>query len=59
MTKGGPGHATTLIGYYIWKQAFDYCTWAMGGLANLVFFAIFILTIIQWILRKRWVYSEE
>jgi multiple sugar transport system permease protein len=60
MTKGGPGHATTLIGYYIWKQAFDYLHMGYGAaLANLVFFAIFILTIIQWILRKRWVYSEE
>jgi multiple sugar transport system permease protein len=60
MTKGGPGHATTLIGYYIWKQAFDYLHMGYGAaLANIVFLAILILTIIQWILRKRWVYSEE
>ena len=60
MTKGGPGRATTLIGYYIWKQAFDYLHMGYGAaLANIVFLAILILTIIQWILRKRWVYSEE
>ena len=60
MTKGGPGHATTVIGYYIWKQAFDYMHMGYGAaLAFIVFIAILILTIIQWVLRKRWVYSEE
>ena len=60
MTKGGPGHSTTLIGYYIWKQAFDYLHMGYGAaLANIVFLAILILTLIQWILRKRLVYSEE
>ncbi|PKO01286.1 MAG: sugar ABC transporter permease [Chloroflexi bacterium HGW-Chloroflexi-4] len=60
MTKGGPGHATTVIGYYIWKQAFDYMHMGYGAaLAYIVFIAILVLTIIQWVLRKRWVYSEE
>jgi multiple sugar transport system permease protein len=60
MTKGGPGHATTVIGYYIWKQAFDYMQMGYGAaLAYIVFAAILVLTIIQWVLRKRWVYSEE
>jgi len=60
MTKGGPGHSTTVIGYYIWKQAFDYMHMGYGAaLAYIVFIAILILTIIQWVLRKRWVYSEE
>ncbi len=60
MTKGGPGHATTVIGYYIWKQAFDYLHMGYGAtLAYVVFIAIFVLTIVQWILRKRWVFSEE
>lgn len=60
MTKGGPGHATTVIGYYIWKQAFDYLHMGYGAaLAYIVFVAILVLTIIQWVLRKRWVYSEE
>jgi multiple sugar transport system permease protein len=60
MTKGGPGHATTVIGYYIWKQAFDYLHMGYGAaLAYIVFIAILALTLIQWVLRKRWVYSEE
>jgi multiple sugar transport system permease protein len=60
MTHGGPGHATTLIGYYIWKQAFDYLNMGYGAaLAYVVFVVILVFTIIQWILRKRWVFSEE
>ncbi len=60
MTKGGPGHATTVIGYYLWKQAFDYLNMGYGAaLAYIVFAAILVLTLVQWVLRKRWVYSEE
>lgn len=60
MTKGGPGHATTVIGYYIWKQAFDYMHMGYGAaLAYIVFAAILVLTVIQWAIRKTWVYSEE
>ena len=60
MTHGGPGHATTLIGFYIWRQAFDYLKMGYGAaLANIVFIAILVLTLVQWVLRKRWVYSEE
>ncbi len=60
MTGGGPGHATTVIGYYIWQQAFKYLHMGYGAaLAYVVFIAILILTLIQWALRKRWVYTEE
>lgn len=60
MTKGGPGHATTVIGFYIWRQAFDYLKMGYGAaLANIVFVAILVLTGVQWLLRKRWVFSEE
>lgn len=60
MTAGGPGHATTVIGYYIWQQAFKYLHMGYGSaLAYVVFIAILILTLIQWVLRKHWVYSEE
>ncbi len=60
MTGGGPGHATTVIGFYIWQQAFKYMRMGYGAaLAYIVFAAILGLTLIQWVLRKRWVYSEE
>lgn len=60
MTRGGPGHSTTVIGFYIWRQAFDYLHMGYGAaLAFIVFAAILVLTILQWVLRKFWVYSEE
>jgi len=60
MTEGGPGHATTVIGYYIWRQAFDYLDMGYGAaLAYIVFVAILVFTAIQWVLRKRWVFNEE
>jgi multiple sugar transport system permease protein len=59
MTRGGPGHATTVIGFYIWQQAFNYLHMGYGAaLAYVVFAAILVLTLFQWVLRKRWVYSE-
>ena len=60
MTNGGPGNSTYVIGYYIWKQAFDYMNMGYGAaLAYIVFAVILILTLVQWVIRKRWVYSEE
>jgi len=60
MTRGGPGHSTTVIGFYIWRQAFDYLHMGYGAaLAFIVFAAILALTILQWFLRKYWVYSGE
>ncbi len=60
MTKGGPARATYLIGYYIWEQAFKYLHMGYGAaIAFVLFFAILILTLIQWVLRRRWVYGEE
>lgn len=60
MTQGGPGTSTYLAGYYIWQQAFSYLRMGYGAaLAFVLFFAIFILTIIQWRVRKAWVYGEE
>jgi multiple sugar transport system permease protein len=59
MTRGGPGHSTTVIGFYIWRQAFDYLNMGYGAaLAFIVFAAILVLTTLQWALRKFWVYSE-
>jgi multiple sugar transport system permease protein len=59
MTKGGPARATYLVGYYIWEQAFKYLHMGYGAaIAFVLFFAIMVLTIIQWVLRKRWVFGE-
>ncbi len=60
MTEGGPGTSTYLAGYYIWQQAFSYLRMGYGAaLAFVLFFVIFILTIIQWRARKVWVYGED
>ncbi len=60
MTQGGPARATYLIGYLIWKEAFDYLHMGYGAaLSFVLFFIILIFTLIQWILRKKWVYGEE
>jgi multiple sugar transport system permease protein len=60
MTNGGPARSTYLIGYYIWEQAFKYLHMGYGSaLAFVLFLAIAILTLVQWSLRRRWVYGEE
>jgi ABC-type sugar transport systems, permease components len=59
MTKGGPARATYLVGYYIWEQAFKYLHMGYGAaIAFVLFFFIMVLTIIQWVLRRRWVFGE-
>lgn len=60
MTQGGPARATYLVGYYIWEQAFKYLHMGYGAaIAFVLFFIILIFTLIQWLLRRRWVYGEE
>ncbi len=60
MTNGGPARATYLVGYYIWEQAFKYLHMGYGAaIAFVLFLAILILTLIQWSLRRRWVFGEE
>jgi len=60
MTDGGPARSTYLVGYYIWRQAFEYLHMGYGAaLAYLLFFAVLLVTIIQWSVRKRWVFGEQ
>jgi multiple sugar transport system permease protein len=59
MTQGGPARATYLIGFYIWEQAFEYLHMGYGAaIAFVLFFFILIFTLIQWVLRRKWVYGE-
>ncbi len=59
MTDGGPARSTYLVGYYIWRQAFEYLHMGYGAaLAYLLFFAVLLVTILQWAVRKRWVFGE-
>lgn len=59
MTRGGPGSATTVLAYYIYRQGFEF--YQMGyasALATVLFAIVLVLTIAQFLTRKKWVYSE-
>ncbi len=60
MTRGGPGEATTVLAYYIYEVAFHF--FEMGyasALAIILFVAVLLFTIIQFAIRKRWVFYES
>ncbi|GHU22734.1 ABC transporter permease [Spirochaetia bacterium] len=58
-TKGGPGRATTVLVFRIYKEAFS--NWKMGyasSIAYFLFVVIMIVTLIQWQGQKRWVNED-
>lgn len=59
MTKGGPLESTNVLVYWIYKNAFEFFNIgeASAG-ACILFLIILLLTIVQWITRKKWVYNE-
>lgn len=60
MTQGGPLDSTNVIVYAIYKNAFEYFRIGKASaLAYVLFIIIFILTSIQWSLRKKMVYIEK
>lgn len=59
-TLGGPGSATTVLAFYIYEEAFranapDYAS----ALSVVLFICVLALTIIQFAVRKRWVFYEN
>ncbi len=59
MTNGGPARSTSVIGYYIWQQAFAYSKMGYGAsLAYVSFAIILVVTLIQWRARRKWVFGE-
>jgi len=55
MTEGGPMNSTMVISYHIYLEAFQH--YRMGYAATLswlLFIIIFIVTVIQWKMEKRW-----
>lgn len=60
MTGGGPANATNVLVYYIYFQAFKiFQTGYASALAVVLFVITVILTIAQWLVRRRFVYSEN
>ncbi|NLG26122.1 MAG: sugar ABC transporter permease [Clostridiales bacterium] len=59
MTKGGPGNSTLVVVYYIYRVAFD--NFRMGyasAMAFMLFAIILAITGVQWVVKRKWVYSE-
>ncbi|TBL79576.1 carbohydrate ABC transporter permease [Paenibacillus thalictri] len=60
MTQGGPGSSTKVLVYYIWEKAFKLYEFGYASsLAFVLFFLTLVFTLIQWQLRKRWVFHEN
>lgn len=60
MTKGGPNNATNVLVYWLYKNAFElFNIGKASAIAYILFIFIFILTIIQWQLSKKWVDKER
>lgn len=59
MTQGGPLDSTNVLVYAIYKNAFEYFNVGKASaIAYVLFTIILVLTLIQWNLRKKLVYSE-
>lgn len=60
MTQGGPGNSTKVLVYTIWETAFKlFDLGYASSLAFILFFIIMAFTLLQWQLRKRWVFHEN
>lgn len=60
MTGGGPGTSTYVLVYYIYQQAFRLYEFGYASaIAFILFFLVFLLTLVQWSVRKRWVHHEQ
>ena len=60
LTAGGPGLSTTVLVYYLYQQAFDFHHFGYGStLAIVLFVIVLVLTVVQWQLRKKWVFYES
>ncbi|MDD3237014.1 MAG: sugar ABC transporter permease [Candidatus Gastranaerophilales bacterium] len=59
MTQGGPNNATNVLVFWLYQNAFEYFNIGKASaIAYVLFIFISVLTVIQWIIRKKWVYNE-
>lgn len=59
LTRGGPGDATRTIVLYLWETAFQKLNMGYGTtLAIMLFFIVLIITLLQFVLGKRWVHYD-
>jgi multiple sugar transport system permease protein len=60
LTQGGPGTSTTVLVYYLYQQAFQFRHFGYGAtLSVLLFVIVAALTLLQWRLRRRWIFHES
>ena len=60
MTEGGPLDSTNVLVYSIYKNAFEYFNVGKASaIAYVLFVIILCLTLVQWNLRKKFVYNES
>jgi len=60
LTEGGPELSTSILGYYIYEQAFKAFQVGYASTAAVFLFVIvLLLTLLQWWSRKRWVFNES
>ena len=59
MTEGGPADATRTLSYYIYSRGFESLRMGYAAALSWVLFAIiFAVTVVQWVLQKRWVFYQ-
>ncbi|MFG1943274.1 carbohydrate ABC transporter permease [Nonomuraea sp. NPDC048826] len=60
LTQGGPGMSTTVLVYYLYQQAFQFRHFGYGAtLSVLLFLIVAVLTLVQWRMRRKWVFHES
>ncbi len=59
LTRGGPGDATRTFVLYLWETAFQKLDMGYGtALAVLLFIIVLIITLLQFLLGRRWVHYD-
>lgn len=59
MTQGGPDNSTNILVFWLYKNAFEYFNIGKASaIAYILFCIIFIFSILQWKMRKKWVINE-
>lgn len=59
LTDGGPANATRTMVYHIWEEAFVFLRMGYAAaVAWILFFVVFLVTLLQWKLQSRWVHYE-
>lgn len=60
MTGGGPGRATSVMVQYIYENAFQYFRMGYASAISVLFFVVIAaMSVLQWQVRRHWVYGEE